>query len=176
MKFLSKEEYLRLIESVDADSEGYDELDNYDIPEAWIPATSPNKEKMECARAASAHGIIDVLKYRKEQIRDAIYKCMNLRVGEFIIHIKRYNGHPKDKQLHGPLTLDINVMQEKYKTPSGAPCKMSYRFDFFQDNRFTNCKWISLFDSGGNARDIPIETVVEIVRWMQALRRMNAFL
>lgn len=175
MNFLSKEEYLQLIESAQ-DDEGYDEMDNKDSPDAWIPAESPIKWKMERTRAAASHGVIDVLKYRKEQIRDAIYKCMNLQVGEFIIHINRYNGHPKDKQLHGPLTLDINVMQERYKTPSGAPCKMSYKFDFFQDNRFSHCEWINLFASNGYANEVPIETVVNIVRWMQALRRMNAFL
>jgi len=177
MKYISKEDYLSLIETVHRDSEGYDELDNYNTPdEAWIPSESPNKFRMERARAASVHGMIDVLNYRKEQIRDAIYKSMNLQVGEFIIHIRRYGGHPKDKQLYGPLVLDIDVMQEKLKTPSGSPCKMSYRFDLFQDNRFAKQPWITHFNAGGSARDIPVETVVEIVRWMQALRRMNAFL
>lgn len=177
MKYLSKEDYLSLIESAQRDAEGYDELDNYNISDdAWMPVESPNKAKMERARTANAHGMIDVLKYRKEQIRDAIYKYMNLQVGEFTIHIRSYNGHPKDKQLDGPLVLDIDVMQEKHKTPSGAPCKMSYKFNFFQDNRFANQPWISKFSSSGKARDIPVETVVEVIRWMQALRRLNSFL
>ena len=176
MKSLSKEDYLRLIESAQRDEEGYDEVEHHDMADAWIPAESPNKEKMLRARAASSHGVIDVLKCRKEQIRDAIYKCMNLQVGEFLIHIRSYNGHPKDKQLHGPLTLNINVMQERTKTPSGAPCKMQYDFDLFQDNRFAGCDWISRFNARGYAQDVPIEIVVDIIRWMQALRRMNAFL
>jgi hypothetical protein len=176
MKYLSKEDYLSLIESARRDAEGHDELDNYDIPDdAWMPSESPNKAKMERARAASAYGMIDVLKYRKEQIRDAIYKSMNLQVGEFIIHIRRYSGHPKDKQLDGPLVLDIDIMQEKYKTPSGAPCKMSYKFDFFQDNRFASQPWITHFDAAGHARDIPVETVVEIVKYIQIIQRLNAF-
>lgn len=177
MKYLSKEDYLSLIESARQDTEEYNELDNYNIPDdAWVPSESPNKIKMELARAASVHGIIDVLKYRKDQIRDAIYKCMNLQVGEFIIHIRRYNGYPKDKQFSGPLTLDIDVMQERYKTPSGAPCKMSYKFDFFQDNRFASQPWITHFDAAGHARDILVETVVEIVRWMQIIQRLTSFM
>jgi len=176
MTFLSKEEYLRLIESAQKDEE-YDQVDSYDIPsDAWIPSESPNKEKMLRSWAASAHGMVDVLNYRKGQIQDAIYKCMNLQVGDFIIHIRRYSGHPKDKQLHGPLTLDISVMQEKHKTPSGAPCKMSYKFDFFQDNRFTDRPWITYFNSAGYATNVPVEIVIEIVKYMQALRKLSAFL
>lgn len=171
---ISKEDYWKLIESAQEDDD--DMMGMSYSEEAWIPAVSPAKEKMDAARAASAHGMVDVLKYRKEAVQEAIYKCMNLQVGEFIIHIKRYNGHPKDKQFVGPLTLDINVMQERYQTPSGAPCKMSYKFDFFRDNRFTNRPWLSYFDSSGNAEEVPVETLVEIIRWMQALRRMNAFL
>jgi hypothetical protein len=176
MNFISKEEYLKLIESAQDDQEGYDQIDNYDISDVWMQVEYPNKEKMLRAREASTHGMIDVLKYRKEQIRDAIYKYMNLQVGEFTIHIKRYNGHPKDKQLHGPLTLDISIMQEKHKTPSGSPCKMSYKFDFFQDNRFTKQPWITYFNASGYANDIPVETLVEVIRWLQALRRLNSFL
>jgi len=74
------------------------------------------------------------------------------------------------------LTMDITVYQEKYRTPSGAPCKMSYKMDFSQDDRFSNRPWITYFNTQGRAHNIPVETVVEIVRWLQALKRMNAFL
>lgn len=175
MNLLSKDEYLRLLESVQSE-EDYQETDYDGIPDdAWIPAEPVDKAKIAREMEARSHGVIDVLKYRKEQIRDAIYKCMNLQVGEFIIHIRRYNGHPKDKQLNGPLTLDINLMQERYRTPSGAPCKMQYTFNPFLDNRFTNQPWLTYFDRGW-AKDIPVETMVDIIRWMQALRRMTAFL
>jgi len=169
MAFLSKEEYLRLIESARLDEEGYDELD-YHAPEAWIPAVSPAKEKMERARAISNHGVIDILNHRKDQIKDALHKNINFRIGEFTIHIRKY------KQTGDLLSLDIFVMQQKYQTPSGSPCNMSYKADLFRDNRFINKPWLAYFDSSGRGKDIPIETMVDIVRWLQALNRMNSFL
>ena len=176
MTFLNKEEYLKLIEEAYSNE---DDVDNYDIPDSsWMPSESPAKARMERARAASNHGIIDVLKYKKEQIQEALYQHVNLRVGEFLIHIDEYHGLPSIKKMppHAQLTMDIVIMQEKNRTPSGAPCKMHFKMDFFKDNRFTNKSWISYFTSSGKAHNIPVETVVDIIRWMQALRRMNAFL
>jgi hypothetical protein len=178
MTFISKEEYLKLIESAQIDEE--DTMDDYsNIPEsAWIPAESPAKDQMNRARAANSHGVIDVLKYKKEQIKDALYKCINLQVGEFIIHVEEYHGRPNIKKTAplAELTMDVSIMQERYQTPSGAPCKMAYKMDFFRDNRFATRPWLTYFNSNGAAHNIPVDTVVDIVRWMQALRRMNAFL
>ena len=145
---------------------------------AWIPAESPAKEKMNLRRAADATGVIDVLKYKKPQIREALYRSINLQVGEFIIHVDEYHGRPAIKKMppQAELTMDIQVMQEKYKTPSGAPCKMTYKMDFFKDNRFAECPWISYFTFKGAAHNIPMETVVNIVKHMQIIQRLNAFL
>ena len=53
------------------------------------------------------------LKYKKTQIKEALYKNVNLQVGEFLIHIYK-------KPEPGIMAMDIQVMQEKTKTPSGA--------------------------------------------------------
>jgi uncharacterized FlaG/YvyC family protein len=175
MTFISKEEYLQLIKTAQEDT-----MDDYpNIPDsAWMPAESPAKDKMLRARAAGSQGVIDVLKYKKPQIRNALYQSINLQIGEFIVHVEEYHGRPAVKKMppHAQLTMDIQVMQEKYKTPSGAPCKMSYKMDFFQDNRFVNCPWISYFSSKGVAHNIPMETVVDIIKYMQIVQRLNAFL
>jgi hypothetical protein len=178
MTSLTKEEYLKLIE--DAYSQDEDEMDDYDhIPEsAWIPAESPAKDQMNRARAASSQGVIDVLKYRKEQIRDALYKCVNLKIGEFVIHVEEYHGRPAIKKMPpaAQLTMDITVYQEKYKTPLGAPCKMSYKMDFSKDDRFSNRPWLTYFNAQGGAHNIPVETVVDIIRWIQNIIRLSAFM
>jgi hypothetical protein len=176
MKFLSEKEYLDLIESSQMDEEEYEQLDDYDLSNAWIPAESPNKDKMLRAKSASAHRVIDILNYPKDKIKDAIYNSMNLQVGEFLIIIEKYHGHPKDKQLSGTLTLDVNIMQTKYKTPSGFPCKMSYFFNFFKDRRFSNCSWIANFNSSGSAENISSDQLVEIIKYLQFTQRFTVFL
>jgi hypothetical protein len=174
MKSISKDEYWKLIQSSYEDEDELSYADDYD--NGWIPATYFAKQRMEQSKQAIINStVIDVLKYRKEQLKDTIYKYMNLKVGEFLIHIRSYNGKPTDKQAE-PLTLDIVVMQEKTKTPSGSPCKMSYKMDFFQDNRFTGRPWLAHFTSAGYATHIPVETVIDIVKWMQSIYRLSAFL
>jgi hypothetical protein len=176
MTFLNKEEYLKLIEEAYANEDDMEDYDIYDS--SWIPSESPAKARMERARAAGNQGVIDVLKYKKEQIRDALYQNANFQVGEFLIHVEEYHGLPSIKKMppNAQLTMDIAVMQEKNRTPSGAPCKMTYKMDFFKDNRFTSKSWISYFNSSGKAHNIPVETVVDIIRWMQALKNLTCFL
>jgi hypothetical protein len=53
---------------------------------------------------------------------------------------------------------------------------MSYKMDFFRDNRFSNCPWLSYFNSSGRAHDIPADTVVNIIKHMQMIQRLTAFL
>jgi hypothetical protein len=176
MAFLNKEEYLKLIEEAYSNEE---DTEDYEIPDSsWIPSESPAKARMERAREANNNGIIDVLRYKKEQIQDALYQHVNLRVGEFLIHVEEYHGRPTIRKMppQAQLTMDITVMQEKNRTPSGAPCKMHFKMDFFKDNRFTNKSWISYFTSSGKAHNIPVETVVNIVKYLQAIQNLSAFM
>lgn len=172
MTFISKEEYLKLIQA----AQNEEDMEEYSVPEAaWIPATPPAKARMELAKAAISNGVIDVLNYKKERLHDILYKKTNLQVGEFTIRIEEYHGRP-NKDAAVQLTMDILVWQERYQTPSGSPCKMSYKMDFFRDNRFSNCPWLSYFNSGGRAHDIPADTVVSIIKHMQMIQRLTAFL
>lgn len=177
MTSISKEEYLKLLEDLANDQYGNDDVseDTYIPDEAWIPAESEAKAKI---RLHSMHGMVDVTGYRKDKIRDALYKCMNIKVGDFLIKIDTYHGYP-DKFGHGSnLTMDIEVWEKRYRTPSGAPCNMDFRIDWSKDNRFFGRKWLHYFSNGtsSSASDVPVETIVEIVRWMQAIKRMTAFL
>ena len=52
---------------------------------------------------------------------------------------------------------------------------MDYPFDAPQDNLFIGKPWLALF-SGTSARNVPVETVGDIACWLQALKRMTAFL
>lgn len=172
MNPISKEDYLKLLEEI-AD-EQYDESD--DVPsisdDSWIWSEPPIKEKI---KFQNLHGIVDVTKYRKDKIQEALYKCMNIQVGTFLIKIDTYHGYPDKKGKGVDLTMDIETWEKRFKTPSGNPCNMDFRVDLSTDNRFTGRPWLTFF-SGSSARKVPVDTVVEIVRWMQAIKRMTAFL
>lgn len=177
MTSISKEEYFKLLEDLDSDQYGDNDIpeDTHIPDEAWIPSESGAKEMI---RLKTFHGKIDVTKYRKEQIQDALYKCMNVQVGDFFIKIDSYHGQPDKFGKGANLTMDIEVWEKRYQTPSGAPCNMDFRIDWSKDNRFFGRKWLSYFGGGTRSSgiNVPVDTVIEIVRWMQALKRIGAFL
>ncbi|CAM6006090.1 unnamed protein product [Sphagnum balticum] len=165
-----------MLESLNEGQYGSDEEnyvpDNYS-EDAWMPAVSPHKEKMF---RTVRNGQLDITKYRKEQIKDAIYKVTNLIVGEFLIHITEYHGMKAgNKPQESKLNLDIILYRTKYKTETGQHCNMQFKLDPRTDNRFTGKPWLEMF-AGSRADNIPVDTLVDIIRWLQALKRINAFL
>lgn len=175
MTSISKEDYQKLLEELADQQYSMDEeVDINQIPDdSWIPSESFAKEKM---KQANQSGIIDVTKFRKDKIQEALYKYINIKIGIFLIRIDTYHGYPDKTGKGVNLTMDIGVWETKLKTPSGNPCKMEYRINLHKDNRFTNRPWLVYFNDSGEATHMPVETVVDVVRWLQALKRMNAFL
>jgi hypothetical protein len=178
---ISPFDYLKLLQDLEGSDSDYQEDDDVSVPdESWIWGESPLKEKMLGPR----NGAIDVTKYKKESIKEALYKSTNLQVGDFTLKIERYNGRPgrfeSIKPIQIDLSMNIAIWERKYKTPTGNPCKMDYRLDLHKDNRFVNKPWLTFFaNSGlgtGKAVDVPVDTVVDIIRWLQALKRLTAFL
>jgi hypothetical protein len=169
MNMISKEDYLRLLQEV-ANAESND-LDDQDIPEdAWIPAESGIKEKM----AASTYmGSADITKLKRAEIGAALLKYHHVKVGGFTIQIdKCRNGN------NATTHLNLDIWEKQYKTPTGNPCNMDYRVDFDRDNRFTTCSWLPLFttNKSGSGTNILIATAVDIIRWLQAIQRISAFM
>jgi len=170
---ISKEDYIKFLEEL-TDHQYGDDDDTYYIPEdAWIPAESPAKEKMKISNHL---GVIDVLKYKKNKIQEALYKCMNIKIGSYLVRIVEYHGTTFKNGTGANLSMDIEVWETVYKTPSGNPCKMEYNKNFHKDNRFTGKPWLSYFSNSGKAHNIPVETVVDVIRWLQAIQRISAFL
>ena len=170
MKSLSDQDYLRLLQQV-TDQQYDDAIDDYDISKMeWIPAEPEIKEKIK----ASTWGVIDLTNVKSSKIKEEIQKCTNLKVGTFKLRISRFNGVPS--QEGAKLCVDLEVMEERTQTPSGMPCRVDYRMDFSKDSRFKKCHWVKYFNSGGCGNNVPIDTIVEIVRWMQAANKLSAFI
>lgn len=136
--------------------------------DSWVWAEPPAKEKM---KNVVFNGMVDATKLRKEQIKNALIKARNIQVGDITLRMNSYYG--KDPLEQG--NLSFTVFKKQYKTATGQPCNMDLKYDLSQDNRFTGRPWLSYF-TGAFARDMPMDTVVEVVRWMQGVIRMKAFL
>lgn len=169
MATFTKEEFLRLIERLNDAQYGDEEID-YSDEEVWTSSAPKPKKQPE------NNGTINLINLKREKIQEAIYKCTNLKIDNFTIRVTKYHGLA-DKQGKGSnLFVDLAFFQEVFRTPSGAPCKMTYKFDVLKDNRFTERPWLNHCGPGGVATKVPIETAVEIVRWFQGIIRMTAFL
>jgi hypothetical protein len=169
MSSLTNQEYLDLVQKL-VDQQYDDAEDQNDVVMEWIPSESEAKKKMV---QANTNGVIDLTNVKSGKIKESLFKCTNLQVGSFKIRITRYNGAPSQDGTR--IDMDLEVYEAKTKTPSGHPCKVDYPVDFYKDNRFANKSWIKYFRRycGDN---VPADTVVEIIRWFQAVTKLNAFL
>lgn len=170
---LNEQEYLDLISRITG--EQYDQLDDDEIEGlediAWTPANPEVKEKL--FRAGNT-GSIDLTNTKKSQILDSLFKHNNIKVYDFLIRITKYHGEVG--KVGATITVDIEVYDEIHKTPlSNIPCKMLVAFDIKNDNRFINRPWLSQF-SWNNGKNIDPDTLVDIIRWMQVVKKLSAFL
>lgn len=163
---MSKEEYLKLLQDLDGDV-------GSDLPvDSWFPSVSPAKEKM--LKSKMFAGTTDCLELKREQILAAIKDNCNLKVGPFSIKVRGYYFSEKNEK---PI-MTIDIYERKSKTPTGHPCNMDYKLDVYSDKRFIGRPWLELFNNGrqGTATNVPIETVVDIIKWLQALKKLTVFL
>jgi hypothetical protein len=173
MRSFTKDEFQRLVEELTAQQYG-DEIDAPEEEEiVWMPADPPAKDKI---KLPSNSGVMDLTKVKKDQIKDALYKCTSLKVGNFTIKITKYHGYPDKNGKGQDLKMDLSFWHEVYKTPSGAPCKMTYRFEIGKDSRFAGRPWLLYQFGTSGMKDVPADVVVEVIRWFQGVTRMTAFL
>lgn len=159
MPSISQEEFLKLIKSIQFE----------DVLEEDFPSANSSVWTLSG---------IDILDCPKDQIQEVLYNNTNLKIGEFIVRIEEYHGKPNlDKTPpKAKLTMDIGLWQERYITPSGTHCKMLYKMDLFQDNRFTDRPWITYFNSSGKAHNIPVDVIIDIIKHLQVIQKLSCFL
>lgn len=171
MTSFTNNDYLDLLQKL-VDEQYDDVIDDYDAQNmAWIPAEPEIKEKI---KDVNHKGIIDLTHVKSDKIKEEIHKCGNVRVGSFKIIIRRYNGVPS--QQGAQLCCDLKIVGHRSKTMNGMPCNMDYDVDVTTDSRFTGQPWLSYFKVRGYANNVPIDTVVNIVRWLQGIHKLAAFL
>jgi len=167
---VTKEEYLRLIEEAIHQEEDY--LEDIDC-KAWIPAEPAIKKKIP-----ERFGSIDATKLKREAIKKVIAHCPCITVSKFLIMLSTCEGNndissidDANKQLY----YSIRIFETKYHTPSGRPCNMQYKVYLSKDIRFENRPWLKFF-LGSTALKVPEETLLDIIRWLQAITKLSSFL
>ena len=173
MSSFNKQEYLDLIHKLLDQQYAEDEETENIESDHWIPAESPLKDKIPIS---VQNGTMDLSDAKKDKISTALRSASNFTVGHFIIKVERNLFDSKRNPIVGNPTFNIELYEERFKTPSGNPCRMTYKIDIKKDSRFNQCKWVSHFSYSNKASNVSNEIFVEVVRWMQALKRMTAFL
>lgn len=167
MKNFDKDEFLELINKLLKDQ--YGTMDEEQIPDnAWLPSESPFKQKLISPNYST---VIDLTDCKSSELYNTISsKLSNIKVGNFIIRISKCHYHIN--KLEG---INLYLHEEKKTTHLGKMSKITSKIDIHNDIRFNKCIWISYFNSSRLGESIPLNTLVDIVRWLQGLNRLSAF-
>jgi hypothetical protein len=168
MEKLSKEDYIKLIERlVDhydlEDDDSFEELEN-----TWIPSVSKAKEKFNKSLNGS---LVDLSNVKKDQIEDYIYKHHDIKVGNFLLKIIKYSIKPSELQQSHKSDLEVDVIIYEYNN-----LNMVDKVDVQKDSRFISRPWRDSFNTFKTAKNLDIQSTVDIIRWLQALSRIGCFI
>lgn len=156
---ITKEEYLRLIEEYVNGQ--YGDKEDEDIKTFWMPSEPEAKSKIKPPN----FGPDDLTNAKSEMIKMVIKNKTNLRIGPFmIVSTGKYESKT------GKTISSIYIYEDK---PNSM---MTNKLDVLKDDRFSSRPWAKLFDSGRRAKNISSDDLFDIVRWLQAVQKLAAFL
>lgn len=171
MSHLSPQEYLELCEKLA--EQYYNQDDDYSqtIPEeSWIPAESEAKEKLK--RMLNHNGFIDLTNAKQSQIADKVHTSNNFKIGAFLVKVTKYRVDAS-----GKTHLDAIIYEEKLvRNKFFKDTKISVKVDPMKDMRFSSRNWAGYFKVDKKGMNVPIDEFPEIIRWIQAVQKMKAFL
>lgn len=93
-------------------------------------------------------------------------------IGNFLITMKCYRQNNKEESI----SVDLILWEKRPIIWNGRSCNIDYKLNLGKDFRFSGRTWVSQFNDCGMGEKISFSTMVEIVRWMQAITKMSAFL
>jgi len=156
-----EQEYRELILQIQ--EERYDQIE--EAEPVWMPEESEIKQKM-----LALVGITNLTNTQSTKLADEIIKFKYLHIGKFKIMITRNNYLPNKSD-----NFNLNIWEEKSKTPNGMDCKIDYPLFISMDRRFASCSWTKLF-SDNLARNLSLEVVVSVVRYLQVIHKLPSFI
>lgn len=173
---LNKEDYLDMVRKLS--EEQYDQIDDLESSDMDVFAPSDIESQVAAKKERMLQlmnqATIDLTKVKKNQLAGSLFKHNNIRVFDFTIRITKYYGEPG--QTGANLNVDITLYHERHKTElSGAPCRMTETLDIGKDSRFVGRPWLRYF-VGCHGKNIPADALIDIIRWMQVISKLPAFL
>jgi hypothetical protein len=110
---------------------------------------------------------IDLAEVKKDNIKQYLLKSNTFVVYNYLIKIGRNLSNDK---------ITIEIYEEKFRTPSGAPCQMAYKVNLRKDSRFANCPWLNKLDfTGYRLQNTDQDTFIEVVKWLQIVKKLSVF-
>lgn len=169
---ISKEDYIKLLESIVKEQYG-DNSEDEDIE--FVPFTEEIEIK-ERFQPPNPNTFIDLTNLKKDRIIPSIMKFSNLRICKFLIKITDYNTG-EILNTGTPKWVSFTLYEEQLKKHIGNVNNMWVQIRPQEDDRFENRPWLSYFyKNSWTAKDMPLETVMDVVRWIRAIDKMKAFL
>jgi hypothetical protein len=160
VKNFSKEEYLKLIQELLDNQYDNEEEDNSLF--VWLPAESEIKEKIKIKELNN--GFIDGTNVKSIEFKKLLTLNGNVRFGLFMI------VRTSKMQCNGSIITNLYIYEDHK-----ANSNISSKVDVIKDSRFISRVWKKYFNSYKEGVDIPIDTVVEIARYLQVLQKLAAF-
>lgn len=138
--------------------------------EGILSEAQERKERMERRSYQMQEAILNLSDADEEAIEHALASAKNFKVGDFVIKIKKYRVDQNKN-----IFLAMDIYEEKLKITHFGSNKMPERVNILKDCRFQDCTWIVHFKYMAN-QDIPIKTGIQIIRWLQAVGRLPAYI
>lgn len=128
--------------------------------------------KKQSFRSPPHNGTTDLTNIKSDKIKENLLLSQNFKVGKFLIKIKKWNtAYNLDDG------VDISIYEDtKDQTASGKIFATLKKVDVIKDNRFKGRLWISQFDRFQSGNGITYSTLIDIVRWLQAMTKLTCFL
>lgn len=175
----TKEEYLALLEKLansqyDGDEEEFIPA-SYESSYTWVPPKPPSKIDKLKKMLTQNTSVYDVTNHKREKLVSDVLMFTNFKVGNMFLRITKYAQQPDSNE---PITMDVVILDTMTRTTNGHPCNMEVKVNVKKDSRFAGRPWLKHFTGQGGMIGFGLneETVADILRWLQAIHKMTAFL
>ena len=160
-----KEEYLKFI--MDIYNEINDDMEEVLGDVCWTYSEPPEKTKI-----INKLEHIDATNLKINDIKSKINKYNQISIGNFLIHIKQHEYCEINK-----LNLySFYIYENIFTLPSGRSCNVLTKIDTLKDIRFKARPWLTYFKRDRMAYQVPENTLIDIIRWLQAICKLLAFI
>lgn len=161
---LTKEEYIAMVAKL-VDQQYGRELDN-DDDEPHHLSGSP-----EIPTRPNPNSIINITDHKRNDIPIELLRACNFKIGNFLIKI-HHNMTNED----GYACYSFKLFEESPYTYLNRPSIKTTKITPCNDSRFDGRSWLSYFGQRSFAEQMIVSELLDMIRWLQAIGKMTAFL